>query len=737
LTAVNCTEQSTKRLTTYLQCPARLTIQLLKKFIRLKFGLCPELWIEIIDIKSDICIPDDYSMIDVAYVFPSHEIGKLQLRFVVILLANAVNNKTVSQMNTTAVVAPPVKRKRGRPRKERPTPVQEKAVDQYSPLVSDRCHISDRNLSAVGKLCSETSIVERCGMTERTVSNTTVPATDGSVVATVAMPYITSSPTKSAHSRLDVQLDRRSEMTSSHLHGETTAVMDSDSYAVGEMRSSLSVGRGESGFSVNSPDAARSVSCQLAPPLMFLNPLDGTCCPSEMLSFPPMADCSSVDYSKFLYGGSSVGYPGVGFPGVQLVGLFAAPMCMTDCSSADFDRDGASLCTAGLFDPSNVVSAAMGSLHGCLVPPPGGCRWPVPAAYDECLMRASSEHSFAHVFRHPAAECFSFSQEYLEPMPHEPVIVPSQSFPAVTTSSLMVPNGKTGSTTATDAATVTSTSSELQRPILLVDSCLAQVNECSRAVENSVRYKQCQVRMTAMTDASVPMLNAGCSCTTDCTVGCVCSELPRGCHDVIGVRPDMASDTPRSCATPSTMLRWHTVQPPAVGTGQLDSTELQSLSGMFGCPSKDTMESLDPSQNVNKLCDRLSAQSCFAVGNPVDSRNEILVELRKKFDCQSTSSVDSTEPPPAKKANLSASTTLLSVSCHGLPIVSVPSPTTFLAAAMMSAEAAATTDDDIASTARDTTDSAPCVGHDAMAVDEYEISHVRHSPAATVLSSSS
>ncbi|KAF4533332.1 hypothetical protein B566_EDAN004453 [Ephemera danica] len=51
----------------YLQCPALFTVRLLKKFLRNKFELQPNYKIDVIHRR--VCLPDDYTLMDVAYIY--------------------------------------------------------------------------------------------------------------------------------------------------------------------------------------------------------------------------------------------------------------------------------------------------------------------------------------------------------------------------------------------------------------------------------------------------------------------------------------------------------------------------------------------------------------------------------------------------------------------------------------------------------------------------------------------
>lgn len=51
----------------YLQCPAAVTINHLKKFVRMKYGLAAEQMVDII--YQEECLPEDFSLMDVAYTF--------------------------------------------------------------------------------------------------------------------------------------------------------------------------------------------------------------------------------------------------------------------------------------------------------------------------------------------------------------------------------------------------------------------------------------------------------------------------------------------------------------------------------------------------------------------------------------------------------------------------------------------------------------------------------------------
>lgn len=51
----------------YLQCPAAVTVRHLKKFLRLKYGIGLDCWVDII--YDEECLPENFTLIDVAYTF--------------------------------------------------------------------------------------------------------------------------------------------------------------------------------------------------------------------------------------------------------------------------------------------------------------------------------------------------------------------------------------------------------------------------------------------------------------------------------------------------------------------------------------------------------------------------------------------------------------------------------------------------------------------------------------------
>ncbi|RZF47265.1 hypothetical protein LSTR_LSTR004974 [Laodelphax striatellus] len=66
---VNCCLKKVGPPRRYLKCPAALKMLLLKKFLRTKYGLAPDHKVDIIYADADACLPDDISLMDVAYIF--------------------------------------------------------------------------------------------------------------------------------------------------------------------------------------------------------------------------------------------------------------------------------------------------------------------------------------------------------------------------------------------------------------------------------------------------------------------------------------------------------------------------------------------------------------------------------------------------------------------------------------------------------------------------------------------
>ncbi|CAB3370278.1 Hypothetical predicted protein [Cloeon dipterum] len=63
----------------YLQCPALFTVNLLKKFLRSKFGLKPDHKVDVIHRK--VCLPDDYTIMDVAYIYSWRQASPMRFSY--------------------------------------------------------------------------------------------------------------------------------------------------------------------------------------------------------------------------------------------------------------------------------------------------------------------------------------------------------------------------------------------------------------------------------------------------------------------------------------------------------------------------------------------------------------------------------------------------------------------------------------------------------------------------------
>ncbi|KAL0279500.1 UNVERIFIED_CONTAM: hypothetical protein PYX00_001042 [Menopon gallinae] len=63
----------------YLQCPAAVTVRHLKKFLQMKYGIGVDSWVDII--YNDECLPDYFSLIDVAYTFTWRRTSPMRLSY--------------------------------------------------------------------------------------------------------------------------------------------------------------------------------------------------------------------------------------------------------------------------------------------------------------------------------------------------------------------------------------------------------------------------------------------------------------------------------------------------------------------------------------------------------------------------------------------------------------------------------------------------------------------------------